>query len=152
MWRQGVKAIPCFHAGEPEHVLMEMARQYPKIALGGMVGLGMKGKIKFMEQCFARVWPKPIHGFGQGSERVIMRLPFHSVDATNWELGPTKFGRWQSFGRMSVRGNKQNLRTEVEFYLELERKANEKWAREMAEIAPMVPTLREPKPARKKKR
>lgn len=133
MWRQGVEAIPCYHVGEPESELKAMAKDYPKIALGGCVGY--RDKLKFAEQCFARVWPKAIHGFGFGAEKDIMALPWHSVDATNWEIGPCKFGRWQSFGQLSVRGSKQNLRAEVEWYLNLERRAQQKWTGAMRQLA-----------------
>lgn len=134
MWAQGVQAVPCFHADEPWDVLVGMARDYPKIALGG-VALAKSGKkMAWAAQCFARVWPKKIHGFAFGSEKAIMTLPFHSVDATNWEIGPCKFGRWAAFGnaQISVRGSQQNLRAEVEWYLELEQKARTRWRKEMA--------------------
>lgn len=132
MWRQGVEAIPTFHVGSPEQELYQIAKDYPKIALGGAVGYRQKDK--WAAQCFARVWPKAIHGFGFGSETSIMSLPWHSVDATNWEIGPCKYGRWNTFGQMSVRGSKQNLRAEVEWYLDLERRARLKWKKEMAKI------------------
>jgi len=132
MWDAGVPAIPCFHVNEPEHELIAMAKDYPKIALGGCVGF--RGKLKFAQQCFARVWPKRIHGFGFGAEKDIMALPWHSVDATNWEIGPCKFGRWNAFGNMSVRGSKQNLRAEVEWYLDLEKRARQKWASVMKQL------------------
>jgi hypothetical protein len=132
MWRRGVPAIPCFHVGSPESVLVGLAKDYPKIALGGCVGY--RKKDEFAANCFARVWPKKVHGFGFGSRKSIMALPWHSVDATNWEIGPCKFGRWASFGSMSVRGGGQNLRAEVEFYLALERQARARWRRQMAEL------------------
>lgn len=140
MWRQGVPAIPCYHVGEPEDVLLGIARDYPKIALGGAVGY--RGKDNWAEQCFARIWPKRVHGFGFGSQKSILALPWHSVDATNWEIGPCKFGRWNTFGQMSVRGSKQNLRAEVEFYLQLERQARQKWASQMREIDNAVTCVR----------
>ncbi len=134
MWKQGVEAIPCYHVGEPEHVLKTLARDYPKIALGGAVGYRQKDE--WAKQCFARVWPKKIHGFGFGAEKSIMGLPWHSVDATNWEIGPCKFGRWASMGGQYVnwRGGKQNLRAEVEWYLDLEQRARQKWAAAMKAI------------------
>lgn len=135
MWKAGVPAIPTYHSGEPEHFLTTIAKEFPKIALGGAVG--MRHKSKWAEQCFARVWPKKVHGFGFGGERDVMGLPWHSVDATNWEIGPVKFGNWRSFGRMSVRGSKQNLRTEVEWYLRLERQARQKWRKQMQELEEM---------------
>jgi hypothetical protein len=129
MWKQGVEAIPCFHVGEPWDVLIGLARDYPKIALGGAVGY--RGKDKWAAQCFARVWPARIHGFGFGSDKSILALPWHSVDATNWEIGPCKYGRWRTFGALSVRGSKQNLRAEIESYLKLEARARAKWVKEM---------------------
>jgi hypothetical protein len=72
---------------------------------------------------------------------LILRLPFHSVDATDWETVPCKFGEWRAFGvgskreKIQVRGSAQNLRAEVEFYLDLERQARQKWAPQMAEIS-----------------
>jgi hypothetical protein len=140
MWRQGIEAIPCYHVGEPWEVLTGIARDYPKIALGGAVGY--RRKDEWATQCFARVWPKKIHGFGYGSEKSVMLLPWHSVDATNWEIGPCKFGRWQSFGHMSVRGSKQNLRAEVEWYLDLECRARQKWAKQMEELETQGPIVR----------
>lgn len=140
MWSQGVPAIPCFHYGEPWEVLMRIAKDYPKIALGGCVG--KRDKNKFAGQVFARVWPKKVHGFGFGSEESIMTLPFHSVDATNWEMSPCAYGTWRAFGgqRVSVRGSSQNLRVEVEWYLELERKARNRWRKEMAKLEDLCPT------------
>lgn len=125
MWKQGVEAIPCYHVGEPESVLKGMAKDYPKIALGGAVGY--RKRDEWAKECFARVWPKLIHGFGFGSDRSIMALPWHSVDATSWEVGPCKFGKWQIFGDMSIRGSKQDLRSQVIYYLMLENRARQKW-------------------------
>lgn len=134
MWKEGVPAIPCFHYGEPWDLLNGIAKDYPKIAVGGCVG--KRDKNKFAGQCFARVWPKRVHGFGFGSEESIMMFPWHSVDATNWELAPCKFGTWKAFGgqRVSVRGSQQNLRAEVEWYLDLERRARVKWKKEMEKL------------------
>ena len=140
MWEAGVQAIPCYHVGEPEHALKHIARQYPKIALGGAVGF--RRKDEWAAQCFARVWPKAVHGFGFGSEKSVMSVPWHSVDATSWEIGPCKYGRWQSFGRMSVRGSRQNLRAEVEWYLRLERRARARWRKQMEQLDQNGPTIR----------
>lgn len=142
MWSEGIPAIPCFHINEPEDVLKCLARDYPKIALGGVAMAKGGVKLKFAEQCFARVWPKKMHGFGFGTENHIMALPWHSVDATNWEIGPCKFGRWQRYGNMSVKGSNQNLRSEVEWYLSLERRARQKWRKEMELLESLAPTIR----------
>ena len=136
MWKQGVEAIPCFHAGEPWEALKAMAADYPKIGIGGVALARGNRKLRWAEQCFARVWPKKIHGFAYCTEEALMRVPFHSVDSTNWELGPCRFGRWKSFGNaaLRIRGSKQNLRSEVEYYLRIEEQARVRWKREMAQL------------------
>lgn len=134
MWAAGVPAIPCFHYGSPESALMDMAARYPKIAIGGCARMRGSAKLEFAKEVFARVWPKKIHGFGFGSKEAIMTLPFHSVDATNWEMGPCAFGNWQQFGKMSVRGSSQDLRGEVKHYMEIEKRAQLRWRKEMASL------------------
>lgn len=143
MWAAGVPAIPCYHFGEPEDVLLGLARDYPKIAIGGAVGVKIREKNEWAGKCFSRVWPKRIHGFGFGSASSILTIPFHSVDATNWETGPCKFGRWAAFGVLSVRGSKQNLRSEIEHYLKIEADARFRWRKEMALLESVdAPVLR----------
>lgn len=137
MWRQGIPAIPTYHRGSPETELKYLAENYPKIALGGVAMLRGDAKMKWAGQCFARVWPKKIHGFGFGTESQVLGLPWHSVDATNWEIGPCAFGQWKKFGKMSVRGSNQNLRSQVEHYLEMEKKARVRWKKEMAQLEAM---------------
>jgi len=146
MWKVGIEAIPTFHYGMPWDVLKGLARDYPKVAIGGCVG--KRDKDKFAGQCFGRVWPHALHGFGFGSEKSLMMYPWHSVDATNWEIAPVKYGHWKAFGgqRVSVRGSRQNLRAEVEWYLDLERRARERWREEMKKLVrvenPAGPSLR----------
>lgn len=139
MHRQGVAAIPTFHVDEPVEALAEMGRKYEKIALGGMVGF--RRKLEFAEQCFARVWPKKIHGFGVGSGKMILALPWDSVDASNWDSGPNRYGRWNRFGAMSVKGFK-SLRAEVDHYLRVEFRARQKWKEEMAQVEGDGPVVR----------
>ena len=101
MWSVGVKAIPTFHGGEPWDVLTALARDYPKIALGGVVGWKGETKFAWVGQCFARIWnpdrPVPVHGFGMTSKKMLLRYPLHSVDASTWEIGPWAYGKWASF-------------------------------------------------------
>jgi CO/xanthine dehydrogenase Mo-binding subunit len=71
-------------------------------------------------------------------------LPFHSVDATNWEIRPCQFGEWEWFGdKLSIRGSDQPLRAEVEAYLKRERVARERWRKEMELLQDTdAPTIR----------
>lgn len=144
MWKAGIEAIPCWHKGEPWDVLIGLARDYPKIAIGGFVSTHAKEKLRIVDQVFARVWPKAIHGFGMCTERLALGYPFHSLDASTWETGPCAFGRWMAFGNMSIRGGSQNLRAEVDWYLNLEKKAQRRWSLEMQQLSvkPRAPTVR----------
>jgi hypothetical protein len=135
MWKAGIPAIPAYHIGEPWEVLESLCRDYPKVALGGVALMEPTLKLKWAGQAFARVWPKALHGFGFGGQKAILAYPWHSVDATNWQTGACQYGRWQSLGgRMSVRGSRQDLKSEVEWFLQLERKARHKWKSQMSQL------------------
>lgn len=139
MTRQGLTVVPCFHYGEPWEALVEMADRYDKIALGGVARKTKKLRRDWFAECFGRVWPKLIHGFGVAQPDLVIAFPFHSVDASSWEFGPVAFGNWRSFRggksrRMSVPGSGQNLRSEVEYYLRLEREARSRWRSEMQRL------------------
>ena len=129
MWKAGIEAIPTFHGGEPWDVLVGLAKDYDKIGIGGVARNSGLNKVKFLEKCFSLVWPKKIHAFG--CVKYADKFPFHSVDSTTWELSACAFGRWAKFGNLSVRGSKQNLRSQVEYYLDLEDKLNARWKSEM---------------------
>lgn len=152
MWDAGIEAIPAYHIGEPEDLLIHYAKTYPKIAFGGVALLKTHRKFEWAEACFARVWPKKVHGFGFGAEKAVMGLPFHSTDATSWEIAPAQYGRWKSFAgasrngvRLPIKSKDVNLGPEIEWYLDLERRARLRWKRRMADldVDPKVnPTVR----------
>jgi hypothetical protein len=144
MRERGLPAIPCFHVGEPRKVLEEYCRgPWHKIALGGSVGV--KNKLEWYRECFRVAWPRRIHGFGIAGERELMALPWDSVDATNWQLGPTKFGTWVGYGpqgraqrkKLSVRGQSHNLTPEVEAFMLLERRMRMRHAKRYLELEAM---------------
>ena len=139
MWEAGVPAIPCYHMGEPEKVLLGMAKRYPKIALGGVAMMRGTKKMKWATQCFSRVYPKKIHGFGFGARSQIMGLPWHSTDATNWEIAPSRFGSWRSFGnaKLGIRGSLHPLQVEIDYVLRIERDARSRWGKEMKRLEEM---------------
>lgn len=141
MWAAGVPAIPVYHYREPESLLREYAAASPKIALGGISDLRGKAQTEFAEQVFARVYPHRIHGLAVAGEAMLMRLPFHSVDATNWILGPAGFGSYKSMGKpeRAPRGKQVNLRAEVQWWLALERRVGQRWAQEMRRLESDLP-------------
>ena len=130
-WQRGIPSIPTFHSGMPWRYLDELAAEFPKISLGGAVGLTKHKKMRWVAECFRRVWPKRIHGLGMASRDILMSFPFHSVDAASWAVSPLCFGQWKSLGDVRGRGSTQNLRAEIEYYLKLEREVQSRWKREM---------------------
>lgn len=135
MAARGEPAIPTYHYQDKDPgVLKEMIATYDKIAIGGVAKANHNIKLKFCEWVFSLAWPKKIHGFGCASERLVLSLPFHSVDSTSWESGPCCYGNWRGLGgkgRLSWRGSNQNLRVEIEWYLDLEERARWRWRKEM---------------------
>lgn len=132
MWRQGVEAIPTFHIGEPESVLIDLCKEYPKVALGGIAGMG-KRALPWLKQCFARTWPKRFHLFGIHSEDVLFALPFDSADSSNWQM-TFAFGSWKKYGKMSVTSSHAYIRPEIDYYLDLERRLRVKWGDTLAPL------------------
>lgn len=136
MWKAGIRAIPTYHYGEPECALKAIAAEYDKIALGGMSVLRGKDKLIWGEQCFARVWPKRVHGFALTEERILMRLPFHSVDATTWLLQPKAYGRFYYSKKnlhLKVKGI-TDLRGQVDHFMQMERRLKQRWANDLAAL------------------
>lgn len=143
MWADGVQAIPTWHQGEPIDALHELARRFPKVAIGGVAHQAPKLKRAWARAVLGRVWPKRVHGFGFGDARTIMEVPFHSSDASSWFLAPQGFGNMVNpFGRTAeprLRRQRQcthsgahvDIRGEVLHYLDIERRARHRWAAEM---------------------
>lgn len=130
MWKAGVQAIPCYHAGEPTDVLVGMARDYPRIAIGGVAGIVYgKDREKYLRSIFGKVWPKRVHGFGISTIELCSAFPFDSVDASSWEIGALRYGQWRSKGRLKTPWLRtgHNLRSEVEHYLDMESQLRARW-------------------------
>lgn len=135
MWAAGVPAIPCYHAGEPEDYLRGLAADYPKIALGGASGvLYGDARLRYFAQAFARVWPKRVHGFGVTVDSIVMGYPFDSVDSTSWQIGPTRYGSWKTYGVLKGIRSGHYLRPEVDHYLDMEARSEARWARDLAKV------------------
>lgn len=135
MWRQGVPAIPCYHAGEPEDLLISLARDYPKIALSSTSGnKSSTFKLRFFKQCLRRIWPKKVHAFGLSNEKVVMALPFHSVDSTNWQINPLRYGIWKCYDAKGGPRKNHDLLPEIKHYVDLEDRLRVRWAKEMKEL------------------
>lgn len=152
MWKAGIPAIPTYHIGEPKEVLVHLARNYPKIAIGDSAApLGHTEVLRWAEQVFSIAWPVKIHGFALVRRSLLEAFPFHSVDSSSWLLGPQAFGSWQSKRSrglkragsvaFSVRGTHKCFRDEVDYFLRMERRLRVKWAKELAELDQLTHTL-----------
>lgn len=145
MWRQGVMAVPAFHMGSEWRYLLELSKRVDevgvgKIGIGGMMGTrSVRLRSQFVKQCFARVWPKRLHGFAIGSRKRVLELPWHSVDASNWQQRPARYGLWDYLNDRQVtlpggdlRTDRVDIRAQVAHYMNIEREARERWATELA--------------------
>lgn len=133
MWEEDIQAIPTFHYGSNWKQLKWAVEHSDKIALGGMARVRDSQRIPWIEQCFARAWPKKIHGFGLSSVKALGCAPFHSVDSTSWEFGPLARGRWSEFGNLKARGIK-DLWVEVQEYKRREEFAKFRWRKELQRL------------------
>ena len=135
-WANDVPAIPTFHIGSPWSALIHMTKVYPKIAVGGLVGCPRRKKHAWLNQVFARVWPKKIHALGVLGPSDTMAFPFHSADSSSWSRNPRAFACWASLGAVgvSVRGKKDDLSCQINHYMRLEQQLQHRWAKEMAQL------------------
>lgn len=142
----GVTVIPTWHAGEPIEMAQEMAKQFDRVALGGLVArlannraqlMGTSEKLHYAEKFFNAVWPKWVHGFGCTAEELMSNLPFAAVDSTTWCLRPSMYGSWKTFGKLPVRVSgdiKSALKSEVDWFLDRESFHNAQWRKQLASI------------------
>ncbi len=93
MEQAGFSPIPCYHCGEPIKYLEYYLDNYEYIALGGMVGQGMRNLLCWLDDlfsgpiCDADGLPRvKVHGFGITSLTILKRYPWYSVDSTSWVM------------------------------------------------------------------
>lgn len=130
MWKQGIEAIPCWHVGEPIDLLKGLARDYPKIAIGGFARRRRHEKMQWLATVFAAVWPCRIHAFGLHSEPMMRAYPLESVDASSW-TSTVQFNSWTSMNRsrfaLPGAARHRNVRAEVASYVALSRDLRTWW-------------------------
>jgi hypothetical protein len=137
MWNQGMSAIPTFHYRAKWEWLAWCCEHSDKIALGGMAKERGSAKWKWIEQCFARCWPKKVHGFGVASPEAFALVPFHSVDATSWSYAPSAMGCWAGFTGRQMRLKSRGVKDywiEVQEHQRRERLAIFRWRRQLASL------------------
>jgi hypothetical protein len=144
MKRQKIDAVSTFHYGSPWHYLPDVAKT-GRMAFGGMVQRGKGGhgtklqvhqRLRFLEECFSRIWPVWSHGFGCCDPKILSRFPLASADSTTWIYGLQRYGHMQ-YLKMNNPGLRESTNKEVfgsavagqiEFYKSMETKTQERWA------------------------
>jgi hypothetical protein len=131
----GSHAMPVFHFGEPWTLLKTYCEEFPKVGLSCLFGEPRRESFRFLDQCFARAWPHRFHSFGWTGEDVLMRFPFESADSCSWNIKPARYGQWASVGgrRLGIRGTR-DMRAEIEPYLDLQKKLEFVWKKELASL------------------
>ena len=95
------------------------------------IWVGLK---RFLDDCFAAVWPKAIHGFAALRPSLLRDYPFDSVDSASWVSGPMKYGSWPGLGNLRVRNIKVPLTPVVRYYERMERESEGRWAKELEKV------------------
>jgi len=134
MWERGIAAIPTFHWRSDWSWLTWCCDNSEKVALGGLAGKAGKGKPEWVGQCFARAWPKRIHGFAMAGWPAIRATPFHSVDASSWAFAPSKYSSWCGLSGRQIKlfgVHCEDLWMEVEEHQRRARWAAHRWRREL---------------------
>ena len=139
MRQAGVEAIPTFHFGSDLNDLKHIAKDFPKIALGGLAAkragnhgqqVSKSEKYVFLQRCFEVIWPTRIHLFGCTDEKLLLTFPAESADSTSWHLQPSRYGLWKNMGRLrGVRGKalQSGIRGQIRYCLDVEKQVQGKW-------------------------
>lgn len=110
MEQHGLKALPCFHYGEPLEVLDYYASNYDYITIGGMVPISTPQLKIWLDDIWAKHLTLPdgtpklkVHGFGLTSVPLMTRYPWFSVDSSSWvQLGGMGNIFFPQFGTIAV--------------------------------------------------
>jgi hypothetical protein len=146
----GSPAIPVFHIDDPWPLLEFYCAHWPKVGLGGMVGLnrvGFKHRLQeWLSGVFERAWPHRFHAFGLTDPYFLLRFPFDSADSSTWTT-VTRFPR-AIWGCGDVDGAIRQIdipsvpsaiqagmmRLYIHRYLELQDQVSSKWAKELSRV------------------
>lgn len=128
--------MPTFHYGEPWEFLVEYAKSFGKVGIGGLARLRSGDRLPFIEECFARAYPAKFHLFGWVQEDVLARFPFHSADSTGWEMKAAAFGKYafakgQHLGinrtKARAAAGTSFFRPEIQHFLRMQGRIRARW-------------------------
>lgn len=101
------QSIPVWHKNRGKDYFVEMCKNYPYVALGG---IALK-EIPSFEKIFpwfietAHKYETKIHGLGFTKMRQLSKFPFDSVDSTTWHSG-MRFGELHLFKNGTIIRNR----------------------------------------------
>ena len=112
--KTGKQPIPVFHKSRGKEYFINMCKDYPYIAIGGITDANEAKKwIPYMPWFIntAHKYKKKIHGLGFTQLSVLPHIHFDSVDSTSWLYG-NKYGRIYLFDKGKIRqfDHKNNTR------------------------------------------
>ncbi len=113
--------VPCYHYGEPFHVLEEYMQYADFVSIGGMVPISYQQLLPWLDDLFSNILcdsdgnPRiRVHGFGLTDQRLMFRYPWYSVDSSTW-IRVSRMGMILTprIIRGDVKWNKQPTRIQV---------------------------------------
>lgn len=90
MRNAGLRPMPAFHMGSPDHELRRLLGITDYLALGGVVGAHENQMRPWLDKCFRIIrdfWPKKIHVFGVMAQWCLERYPLYSADSSGAIVG-----------------------------------------------------------------
>lgn len=131
----GLEVIPVFHYGEDFEILKEYKTQFPYLGIGGRPQQ-KDLRERWLDQCFARVYPAKIHLFGCGEFSLLKKWPFYSADTASWFTGASYGSSAATPGLRRPRKSEAgasvyNMKAELLHYLKIEAQIKDLWSSEL---------------------
>lgn len=113
------KCIPVWHINRGKDYFINMCKNYPYVALGGLVQAGDKNRKKYDIYFkwfikIAHLHDAKIHGLGYTSMQGLKKYHFDSVDSTTF-LNGAKFGEIQIFENGTINKYHANNQKKLKF-------------------------------------
>lgn len=108
--RTGKQPIPVFHRERGKQYFVDMCKEYPYVAIGGMTTGAVRNQYNKVLPWFietAHEYGAKIHGLGYTALKELPRMKFDSVDSTAWVTG-NRFGSIYIFnGQTMIKHDKK---------------------------------------------
>ena len=112
--KTGKQPIPVFHRERGKQYFVDMCKEYPYVAIGGMTTGVVRNQYNKVLPWFietAHAHGAKIHGLGYTALKELHRMKFDSVDSTAWLSGNRFGGVYRFDGRTMIKyGKKKGMR------------------------------------------